>query len=143
MKYKLKRDVVIVVWLMINIVNIHVYYKDNIVSVTDYISLYVFMASFLIGLRIIKYNKIVWGIIYIAFIDYLMIDAQSIRSVRIDGNEATVFLNMLIIYCVLYLFYVLFCEKKAGLVIPQIFFIFISVVNYYLISFELEYYRQR
>lgn len=37
MKYKLKRDVVIVVWLMINIVNIHVYYKDNIVSVTDYI----------------------------------------------------------------------------------------------------------
>ena len=136
MKYKLKRDVVIVVWLMINIVNIHVYYKDNIVSVTDYISLFVFMASFLIGLRIIKYNKIVWGIIYIAFIDYLMIDAQSIRSVRIDGNEATVFLNMLVIYCVLYLFYILFCEKKAGLVIPQLFFIVISVVNYYLISFR-------
>lgn len=114
MKYKLKRDAVIVVWLMINIVNIHVYYKDNIVSVTDYISLYVFMTSFLIGLRIIKYNKIVWGIIYIAFIDYLMIDAQSIRSVRIDGNEATVFLNMLVIYCVLYLFYILFREKKRG-----------------------------
>ena len=50
MKYKLKRDAAIVVWFMINIVNIHVYFKDNIVSVTDYISLYVFMESFLIGL---------------------------------------------------------------------------------------------
>ncbi|MBO5468954.1 MAG: LTA synthase family protein [Lachnospiraceae bacterium] len=94
------------------------------------------MIGYIVGLKIIKYYKDIWAIIYVAFVDFLMIDAQAIRDIRLDGNEATVFFNILVFFVLLYVIYLICARKTICIIISQLCVALLSAVNYYLYNFR-------
>ena len=90
----------------------------------------------MIGIKVIKYKKDIWGMVIIAYLDYLLIEFYAIKNIKIDGNECTVFLNILLFLLFIKILFLLFNSYCTSLIISQIMALVLAIVNYYLYRFR-------
>lgn len=132
----LKKNIILICWIGVNIINNLTFFLTKAVSVNDYVCINVISLIFLIGIKVIKYKKDIWGMVIIAYLDYLLIEFYAIKNIKIDGNECTVFLNILLFLLFIKILFLLFNSYCTSLIISQIMALVLAIVNYYLYRFR-------